>query len=65
MGAQWKHAVRQASANAKGRIFTKLAKDIIIAARAGADVAMNARVGAAVAAAKKQSMPRERLERAI
>jgi len=65
MGAQWKHAVRQASANAKGRIFTKLAKDIIIAARAGADIAMNARLRAAVEAAKKQSMPRDSIERAI
>ncbi|HUJ61776.1 MAG TPA: YebC/PmpR family DNA-binding transcriptional regulator [Kofleriaceae bacterium] len=65
MGAQWKHAVRQASAAAKGKIFTKLAKEIIVAARAGADPAMNARLRAAVEAAKKQSMPRDTLERAI
>src|SRR5580700_7619518 len=65
MGAQWQHAVRQASAAAKGKVFTKLAKEIIIAARAGADPAMNARLRAAVEAAKKQSMPRETLERAI
>jgi YebC/PmpR family DNA-binding regulatory protein len=65
MGAQWKHAVRQASAAAKGKVFTKLAKEIIIAARAGADPGMNARLRAAVEAAKKQSMPRETLERAI
>ena len=65
MGAQWKHAVRQASAAAKGKIFTKLAKEIIVAARAGADPTMNARLRAAVEAAKKQSMPRDTLERAI
>lgn len=65
MGAQWKHAGRQANAAVKGRIFTKLAKDIIIAAKAGPDPAMNARLRAAVEAAKKQSMPRETLERAI
>src|SRR5580698_5449654 len=65
MGAQWKHAVRQASAAAKGKVFTKLAKEIIIAARAGADPAMNARLRAAVEAAKKQSMPRDTLERCI
>ena|SRR5579863_1258889 len=65
MGAQWKHAVRQAGAAAKGKIFTKLAKQIIVAARAGADPSMNARLRAAVEAAKKQSMPRETLERAI
>ena len=65
MGAQWKHAVRQASAAAKGRVFTKLAKEIMVAAKAGADPAMNARLRAAVEAAKKQSMPRDTLERAI
>ena len=65
MGAQWKHAVRQASANAKGRVFTKLSKEIILAAKAGADVNMNARLRAAVEAAKKQSMPRDSIERAI
>jgi YebC/PmpR family DNA-binding regulatory protein len=65
MGAQWKHAVRQASAAAKGRVFTKLAKEIMIAARSGPDPSMNARLRAAVEAAKKHSMPRETLERAI
>jgi len=65
MGAQWKHAVKQTNANAKGKIFTKLAKDIIIAARAGADPGMNARLRAAVEAARKQSMPRDSIERAI
>ena len=65
MGAQWKHAGRLASANAKGRIFTKLTKEIILAAKQGADPAMNARLRAAVTTAKKASMPNETLERAI
>jgi len=65
MGAQWKTAVKEANAAAKGKIFSKLAKDIIIAARAGADPSMNARLRAAVEAAKKQSMPRDNIERAI
>jgi len=65
MGAQWKHAGRQASSAAKGRVFSKLAKEIALAARAGADSASNARLRAAVEGAKKQSMPRETLERAI
>ena len=65
MGAQWKHAGRQASANAKGRVFSKLAKEIILAARAGADPHSNARLRAAVESAKKHSMPRDTLERAI
>jgi YebC/PmpR family DNA-binding regulatory protein len=65
MGAQWKHSIKQAASNVKGRIFSKLAKEIMIAARAGADPAMNASLRAAVEAAKKASMPRETLERAI
>jgi YebC/PmpR family DNA-binding regulatory protein len=65
MGAQWKHSIKQAASNAKGRIFSKLAKEIMIAARGGADPSMNASLRAAVEAAKKASMPRETLERAI
>ena len=65
MGAQWKHAGKQLAAAAKGKVFNKLAKEIIMAAKAGADPAMNARLRAAVESAKKASMPRETLERAI
>jgi len=65
MGAQWKHAGRQASAAVKGRVFSKLAKEIMVAARGGPDPAMNAPLRVAVEAAKKHSMPRETLERAI
>lgn len=65
MGAQWKQKGRLAAADAKGRIFTKLAKEIMIAARGGADVDMNSRLRLAVEAAKKASMPRDTLERAI
>ncbi len=65
MGAQWKHKGRTENAAAKGRIFTKLAKEIIIAAKAGADPDMNPRLRLAVDAAKKASMTRDTLERAI
>ncbi|HEY4187852.1 MAG TPA: YebC/PmpR family DNA-binding transcriptional regulator [Polyangia bacterium] len=65
MGAQWKQKWRLEAADAKGRVFTKLAKEIMIAARAGADIDMNARLRMAVEAAKKASMPRDTLERAI
>lgn len=65
MGAQWKHAGRLASAAAKGKVFSRLAKEIIVAAKAGADPNLNARLRAAVEAAKKASMPRDTLERAI
>jgi len=65
MGAQWKTAVKAATAAAKGKVFSKLAKEIMVAARSGPDPAMNARLRAAVEAAKKQSMPRDNIERAI
>jgi YebC/PmpR family DNA-binding regulatory protein len=65
MGAQWKQKGRVAAADAKGRIFTKLAKEIMIAARNGADVTMNPRLRLAVEAAKKASMTKDTLERAI
>lgn len=65
MGAQWKQKGREASAAAKGRIFTKLAKEIMVAARNGADPSMNPRLRLAVEAAKKASMTKDTLERAI
>lgn len=65
MGAQWKAKHKQDAAAAKGRIFTKLAKEIMVAARNGADPDMNSKLRVAMEAAKKASMPRETLERAI
>jgi YebC/PmpR family DNA-binding regulatory protein len=65
MGAQWKQKGREQSAAAKGRLFTKLAKEIMIAAKAGPDPSMNPRLRLAVEQAKKASMTRDTLERAI
>jgi len=65
MGAQWKAKHKQDAAAAKGRIFTKLAKEIMVAARNGADPDMNSKLRVAIEAAKKASMPRDTLERAI
>lgn len=65
MGAQWKAKGKEAAANAKGRIFTKLAKEIMVAARAGADPDMNPRLRLAIDQAKKASMPKDTLERVI
>lgn len=65
MGAQWKAKGREAASNAKGRLFTKLAKEIMVAARAGAEPEMNPRLRLAVEQAKKASMPRDTVERAI
>ncbi|HZE91689.1 MAG TPA: YebC/PmpR family DNA-binding transcriptional regulator [Rhizobacter sp.] len=65
MGAQWKAKHKDLAANAKGRLFSKLAKDIMIAARQGADPAANSRLRLVVEQARKVSMPKETLERAI
>jgi YebC/PmpR family DNA-binding regulatory protein len=65
MGAQWKHKGRTDNAAAKGRIFGKLVKDIMVAAKSGADPESNARLRMAVDQAKRASMPRDTLERAI
>jgi YebC/PmpR family DNA-binding regulatory protein len=65
MGAQWKAKGKELAANAKGRAFGKLSKDIMLAARSGADPAGNARLRLLVEQARKVSMPKDTLERAI
>ncbi len=50
----------------KGRVFTKLIKEISVAARAGGgDIGANPRLRTAVAAAKAASMPGDNIDRAI
>jgi YebC/PmpR family DNA-binding regulatory protein len=66
MGAQWKQKGRTEHAAAKGRLFTKLVKELIVSSKAGGpDPGTNPRLRMAVEQAKKASMPRETLERAI
>jgi YebC/PmpR family DNA-binding regulatory protein len=66
MGAQWKHRGRTETSAAKGRLFSKLAKELIMAAKTGgADPNNNPRLRLAIDAAKKASMPRDTLDRAI
>ena len=50
----------------RGRVFTKLIKEITIAARlGGGDINANPRLRTAVTVAKKQSMPNDNIDRAI
>ncbi len=50
----------------KGKLFTKAAKEIIIAARAGGgDPDMNARLRQAILAAKQVNLPKDKIENAI
>jgi YebC/PmpR family DNA-binding regulatory protein len=66
MGAQWKQKGREASALKRGQLFGKLAKEIVVAAKiGGADPDLNARLFAAIEDAKKHSVPRDTIERAV
>lgn len=66
MGAQWKHAGKTANAAKKGAIVGKLVKDIIVAAKSGdPNPENNARLRMAVEAAKKNSVTRDTIDRAI
>lgn len=66
MGKSWKNAGKTENAAKKGLIFTKLAREIQVAAKAGGpDPAMNARLRLAIDTAKKQSCPNDTIDRAI
>jgi YebC/PmpR family DNA-binding regulatory protein len=58
---------KKGAADAKrGKLFTKLIKEITVAARTGGgDIDANPRLRAAVAAAKSENMPKDNIERAI
>ena len=65
MGAQWKAKGKELAANAKGKVFGRLSKEIMVAARNGADPSLNARLRLVVEQARKVSMPKDTLDRAI
>lgn len=49
----------------KGKVFTKITKDIILAAKGGGDPNMNARLRAVIAKAKSANMPNDKIDQAI
>ena len=66
MGRQWLHAKRMVAGLKKGRATTKLVKEISVAAKmGGANPDMNPRLLAAVEKARKESVPKDTIERAI
>jgi len=66
MGRQWLHAKRLVAGLKKGRTNAKLVREISVAAKmGGADPAMNARLFAAVEKARKESVAKDVIERAI
>lgn len=66
MGAQWKHAGKSENAAKRGAIVGKITREISVAAKMGdPNPDFNPRLRAAVEAAKKQSVTRDTIERAI
>ena len=66
MGRQWLHAKREVANLKKGQVVGKLVKEIMVAAKhGGADVDGNPRLFAAVEKARKASVTRDVIERAI
>ncbi|MBA2431119.1 MAG: YebC/PmpR family DNA-binding transcriptional regulator [Chthoniobacterales bacterium] len=66
MGRQWLHAKREVAGLKKGQVTGKLVKEIMVAAKlGGADPNGNARLFAAVEKARRASVSRDVIERAI
>lgn len=66
MGRQWLHAKRAIVNLKKGQVVQKIVKEISVAAKlGGAELASNARLFAAVEKARKASVTRDVIERAI
>lgn len=66
MGKGWKAAGKSENAQKKGQMFTKAAREIAVAAKAGGpNPDMNARLRLAIDVAKKISCPNDTIERAI
>ena len=62
--ANIKHKKGRADA-ARGRIFTKLGKELSVAAREGSDPEVNSKLRDAIAKAKSNNMPNDTIQRAI
>ena len=66
MGRQWLHAKRLVAGLKKGRTTGKLVREISVAAKmGGADLSSNARLFTAVEKAKKDSVTKDAIQRAI
>ncbi len=62
--ASIKHKKGKADAE-KGKVFSRIGKQITIAARSGGDISMNAALRVAVDAAREVNMPQDNITRAI
>jgi YebC/PmpR family DNA-binding regulatory protein len=66
MGRQWLHAKREVANLKKGQVVGKLVREIMVAAKTGGpDPEGNARLAAAIEKARKASVTRDVIERAV
>src|SRR2546422_10832864 len=66
MGAQWHQAGRVANVTKRGQVIGELGREMMVAAKLGGpDPDVNARLYAALEAARKASVPRDTIERAV
>ena len=66
MGKSWKNASKTENAQKKGAAFTKVAREVQVAAKLGGpDPLANSRLAMAIEAAKKVSCPKDTIERAL
>jgi len=66
MGRQWLHAKRAVASLKKGQATAKIVREMMVAAKlGGADPDLNPRLAAAVEKARKESVSRDVIERAI
>lgn len=66
MGKAWKNPSKVAESQKKGKLFTKLAREITVAAKTGGgDIEGNPRLKLAVNQARSFSCPKDTIERAI
>jgi YebC/PmpR family DNA-binding regulatory protein len=66
MGRQWLHAKRAVASTRKAQATGKIVREIMVAARmGGADPGANARLAASIEKARKESVSREVIERAV
>ena len=49
----------------RGKVFTKIAREIIVAAKGGPDINFNAKLRAVVVKARKEGMAKDRIDAAI
>jgi YebC/PmpR family DNA-binding regulatory protein len=65
--SQFKNIMRRKGAQdiKRGKIFTKIAREIIVAAKAGPDINFNAKLRAVVMKARKEGMAKDKIDAAI